>query len=64
MKRNANKKSPLAEKHLPIRKSTTRFTKGVVTVSRIDIGEIQTFAHQLHTANETGRKTFKTSKLL
>lgn len=62
MKRNANKKSPLAEKHLPIRKSTTRFTKGVVTVSRIDIGEIQTFAHQLHTANETARKSIKDIK--
>ncbi|EAF3976995.1 hypothetical protein CWJ19_08715 [Listeria monocytogenes] len=45
-----------------MRKSTTRFTKGVVTVSRIDIGEIQTFAHQLHTANEAGRKSIKAIK--
>ncbi|HAK1573804.1 TPA: transposase [Listeria monocytogenes] len=45
-----------------MRKSTTRFTKGVVTVSRIDIGEIQTFAHQLHTANETARKSIKDIK--
>ncbi|EAF3978794.1 hypothetical protein C9431_11490 [Listeria monocytogenes] len=52
----------LPKKHLPIRKSTTRFTKGVVTVSRIDIGEIQTFAHQLHTANETARKSIKDIK--
>ncbi|EDN9404517.1 hypothetical protein GXD46_11675 [Listeria monocytogenes] len=52
----------LPKKHLPIRKSTTRFTKGVVTVSRIDIGEIQTFAHQLHTANETGRKNIQDIK--
>ncbi|ECC1347924.1 hypothetical protein FNP91_06865 [Listeria monocytogenes] len=52
----------LPKKHLPIRKSTTRFTKGVVTVSRIDIGEIQTFAHQLHTANEMGRKNIQDIK--
>ncbi|HAA0650664.1 TPA_asm: hypothetical protein GDN68_10300 [Listeria innocua] len=52
----------LPKKHLPIRKSTTRFTKGVVTVSRIDIGEIQTFAHQLHTANETAIKSIKDIK--
>ncbi|PXC18146.1 hypothetical protein C9753_09765 [Listeria monocytogenes] len=52
----------LPKKHLPIRKSTTRFTKGVVTVSRIDIGEIQTFAHQLHTANEAGRKNIQDIK--
>ncbi|ECL7895653.1 hypothetical protein FUA71_05170 [Listeria innocua] len=45
-----------------MRNSTTRFTKGVVTVSRIDIGEIQTFAHQLHTANEAGRKSIKDIK--
>ncbi|EAF4502415.1 hypothetical protein CY659_12315 [Listeria monocytogenes serotype 4b] len=45
-----------------MRKSTTRFTKGVVTVSRIDIGEIQTFAHQLHTANEVGIKSIKDIK--
>ncbi|EAH0580830.1 hypothetical protein D4V64_02175 [Listeria monocytogenes] len=45
-----------------MRKSTTRFTKGVVIVSRIDIGEIQTFAHQLHTANEAGRKSIKDIK--
>ncbi|EBF5169515.1 hypothetical protein FH017_12940 [Listeria monocytogenes] len=45
-----------------MRKSTTRFTKGVVTVSRIDIGEIQTFAHQLHTANETAIKSIKDIK--
>ncbi|ECB9714535.1 hypothetical protein FL879_04000 [Listeria monocytogenes] len=45
-----------------MRKSTTGFTKGVVTVSRIDIGEIQTFAHQLHTANETARKSIKDIK--
>ncbi|EAF3626228.1 hypothetical protein CT737_05595 [Listeria monocytogenes] len=45
-----------------MRKSTTRFTKGVVTVSRIDIGEIQTFAHQLHTANETTIKSIKDIK--
>ncbi|EDN9749823.1 hypothetical protein GJW16_03425 [Listeria monocytogenes] len=45
-----------------MRKSTTRFTKGVVTVSRIDIGEIQTFAHQLHTTNEAGRKSIKDIK--
>ncbi|EBF5121302.1 hypothetical protein FHZ91_05195 [Listeria monocytogenes] len=45
-----------------MRKSTTRFTKVVVTVSRIDIGEIQTFAHQLHTANETARKSIKDIK--
>ncbi|HAA6289557.1 TPA_asm: hypothetical protein GF120_09730 [Listeria monocytogenes] len=45
-----------------MRKSTTRFTKGVVKVSRIDIGEIQTFAHQLHTANETARKSIKDIK--
>ncbi|MCU84355.1 hypothetical protein DUF32_02055 [Listeria monocytogenes] len=45
-----------------MRKSTTRFTKGVVTVSRIDIGEIQTFAHQLHTANEVGIKSIKEIK--
>ncbi|EAC4980640.1 hypothetical protein AAU31_09000 [Listeria monocytogenes] len=45
-----------------MRKSTTGFTKGVVTVSRIDIGEIQTFAHQLHTANEAGRKSIKDIK--
>jgi len=31
-------------------------------VSRIDIGEIQTFAHQLHTANETARKSIKDIK--
>ncbi|EAO7443384.1 T7SS effector LXG polymorphic toxin [Listeria monocytogenes] len=31
-------------------------------MSRIDIGEIQTFAHQLHTANETGRKSIKDIK--
>jgi len=31
-------------------------------VSRIDIGEIQTFAHQLHTANEAGRKSIKDIK--
>lgn len=61
-KRNTNKKSPFAKKNLPIRKSTTRFTKGVVTVSRIDIGEIQTFAHQLHTANEVGIKSIKDIK--
>ncbi|HAB7565904.1 TPA_asm: hypothetical protein GYO92_06510 [Listeria monocytogenes] len=52
----------LPKKHLPIRKSTTRFTKGVVTVSRIDIGEIQTFAYQLHTANEAARKSIKDIK--
>ncbi|EAF4678275.1 hypothetical protein C0R19_12625 [Listeria monocytogenes] len=52
----------LPKKHLPIRKSTTRFTKGVVTVSRIDIGEIQTFTHQLHTANEAGRKNIQDIK--
>ncbi|ECL4452069.1 hypothetical protein FTE40_07775 [Listeria monocytogenes] len=52
----------LPKKHLPIRKSTTGFTKGVVTVSRIDIGEIQTFAHQLHTANETAIKSIKDIK--
>lgn len=52
----------MPKKHLPIRKSTTGFTKGVVTVSRIDIGEIQTFAHQLHTANETARKSIKDIK--
>ncbi|EAD0712461.1 hypothetical protein AL416_06655 [Listeria monocytogenes] len=45
-----------------MRKSTTRFTKGVVTVSRIDIGEIQTFAYQLHTANEAGRKNIQDIK--
>ncbi|EAG0757379.1 hypothetical protein A7X98_08945 [Listeria monocytogenes] len=45
-----------------MRKSTTRFTKGVVTVGRIDIGEIQTFAHQLHTANETAIKSIKDIK--
>ncbi|EAD3477344.1 hypothetical protein EGI02_12725 [Listeria monocytogenes] len=45
-----------------MRKSTTGFTKGVVTVSRIDIGEIQTFAHQLHTANETAIKSIKDIK--
>ncbi|EIM8285639.1 hypothetical protein LN421_000298 [Listeria monocytogenes] len=28
-------------------------------MSRIDIGEIQTFAHQLHTANETTRKSIQ-----
>ncbi|EFR89115.1 conserved hypothetical protein, partial [Listeria marthii FSL S4-120] len=28
----------LPKKYLPIRKSTTRSAKGVVTVSRIDIG--------------------------
>ncbi|TYW21688.1 hypothetical protein FZ085_06935 [Listeria monocytogenes] len=52
----------LPKKYLPIRKSTTRSAKGVVTVSRIDIGEIQTFAYQLHTANETGRKSIKDIK--
>ncbi|EIM1960761.1 LXG domain-containing protein [Listeria monocytogenes] len=31
-------------------------------MSRIDIGEIQTFAHQLHTANEVGRKSIKDIK--
>ncbi|MBF2393782.1 EndoU domain-containing protein [Listeria marthii] len=31
-------------------------------MSRIDIGEIQTFAHQLHTANETGRKNIQDIK--
>ncbi|AKG84313.1 LXG domain-containing protein [Listeria monocytogenes] len=31
-------------------------------MSRIDIGEIQTFAHQLHTANETARKSIKDIK--
>lgn len=31
-------------------------------MSRIDIGEIQTFAYQLHTANETGRKSIKDIK--
>ncbi|EAE3615594.1 transposase [Listeria monocytogenes] len=31
-------------------------------MSRIDIGEIQTFAHQLHTANETARKSIKEIK--
>ncbi|HHW4499435.1 TPA: T7SS effector LXG polymorphic toxin [Listeria monocytogenes] len=31
-------------------------------MSRIDIGEIQTFAHQLHTANEAGRKSIKDIK--
>ncbi|EAD0599036.1 hypothetical protein Y345_09405 [Listeria monocytogenes] len=45
-----------------MRKSTTRFTKGVVTVSRIDIEEIQTFTHQLHTANEKARKSIKDIK--
>ncbi|EHD5025555.1 hypothetical protein JQ549_002327 [Listeria monocytogenes] len=52
----------LPKKYLPIRKSTTRSAKGVVTVSRIDIGEIQTFAYQLHTANEAGRKSIKDIK--
>ncbi|HHH5726417.1 TPA: T7SS effector LXG polymorphic toxin [Listeria innocua] len=31
-------------------------------MSRIDIGEIQTFAHQLHTANGAGRKSIKDIK--
>lgn len=31
-------------------------------MSRIDIGEIQTFAHQLHTANEVGIKSIKEIK--
>ncbi|KXW92624.1 transposase [Listeria monocytogenes] len=31
-------------------------------MSRIDIGEIQTFAYQLHTANETGRKNIQDIK--
>jgi Bacillus transposase protein. len=31
-------------------------------VSRIDIGEIQTFAYQLHTANEAARKSIKDIK--
>ncbi|ELK7957454.1 EndoU domain-containing protein [Listeria monocytogenes] len=31
-------------------------------MSRIDIGEIQTFAYQLHTANEAGRKSIKDIK--
>ncbi|MBC2330397.1 transposase [Listeria sp. FSL L7-0020] len=31
-------------------------------MSRIDIGEIQAFAHQLHTANETGRKNIQDIK--
>ncbi|MBC1570268.1 hypothetical protein HCJ25_01225 [Listeria sp. FSL L7-1426] len=31
-------------------------------MSRIDIGEIQTFAHQLHTANEAGRKNIQDIK--
>ncbi|EAK9405330.1 T7SS effector LXG polymorphic toxin [Listeria monocytogenes] len=31
-------------------------------MSRIDIEEIQTFAHQLHTANETARKSIKDIK--
>ncbi|HHR2279028.1 TPA: T7SS effector LXG polymorphic toxin [Listeria monocytogenes] len=31
-------------------------------MSRIDIGEIKTFAHQLHTANEAGRKSIKDIK--
>ncbi|MDT0017405.1 T7SS effector LXG polymorphic toxin [Listeria swaminathanii] len=31
-------------------------------MSRIDIGEIQAFAYQLHTANETGRKSIKDIK--
>ncbi|HFT6233252.1 TPA: T7SS effector LXG polymorphic toxin [Listeria monocytogenes] len=31
-------------------------------MSRIDIGEIQTFAHQLHTANETAKKSIKDIK--
>ncbi|EHO5576753.1 T7SS effector LXG polymorphic toxin [Listeria monocytogenes] len=31
-------------------------------MSRIDIGEIQTFVHQLHTANEAGRKSIKDIK--
>ncbi|EBH4248058.1 transposase [Listeria monocytogenes] len=31
-------------------------------MGRIDIGEIQTFAHQLHTANETARKSIKDIK--
>ncbi|ELC6642118.1 LXG domain-containing protein [Listeria monocytogenes] len=31
-------------------------------MSRIDIGEIQTFAHQLHTANEVGIKSIKDIK--
>ncbi|EDN9305182.1 hypothetical protein FWK73_12555 [Listeria monocytogenes] len=52
----------LPKKYLPIRKSTTRSAKGVVTVSRIDIGEIQAFAYQLHTANEAGRKSIKDIK--
>ncbi|MBC6137327.1 hypothetical protein HCA34_04670 [Listeria innocua] len=52
----------LPKKHLPIRKSTTRFTKGVITVSRMDIGEIQDFAHQLHTANETAIKSINDIK--
>ncbi|EHC5262207.1 hypothetical protein JR547_002466 [Listeria monocytogenes serotype 1/2a] len=52
----------LPKKYLPIRKSTTRSAKGVVTVSRIDIGEIQTFAYQLHTANEAGRKNIQDIK--
>ncbi|EAC5445659.1 hypothetical protein I1C27_000444 [Listeria monocytogenes] len=52
----------LPKKYLPIRKSTTRSAKGVVTVSRIDIGEIQTFAYQLHTANEARRKSIKDIK--
>lgn len=52
----------MPKKYLPIRKSTTRSAKGVVTVSRIDIGEIQTFAYQLHTANEARRKSIKDIK--
>ncbi|EDO1140698.1 transposase, partial [Listeria innocua] len=31
-------------------------------MSRIDIGEIQTFAYQLHTANEAARKSIKDIK--
>lgn len=31
-------------------------------MSRIDIGEIQTFTHQLHTANEAGRKNIQDIK--
>ncbi|EEO6567429.1 hypothetical protein G6H68_002775 [Listeria monocytogenes] len=52
----------LSKKHVPIRNSTTRFTKGVVTVSRIDIGEVQDFAYQLHTANEAGIKSIQAIK--
>ncbi|MBC2122196.1 hypothetical protein [Listeria marthii] len=31
-------------------------------MSRIDIGEIQTFAYQLYTANEAGRKNMQDIK--